>query len=153
MERTADLTRQIEQIRLPDREVFQVSGDGWWILCTECKSKCSDIYAVHIHLGGKKHISWMRWKYGHGYTPYSSDEPDPSPDNAWPDAPRPPPAARARVERFDRRGTEPFEPFEPFEFFQNRNFPDFFLRKFKNFRKISTFSKLSAKFRQNFIKI
>ena len=24
-----------------------------------------------------------------------------------------------RVERFDRRGTEPFEPFEPFEFFQN----------------------------------
>ena len=30
-----------------------------------------------------------------------------------------------RVERFDRRGTEPFEPFElfePFEFFQNRNF-------------------------------
>ena len=27
------------------------------------------------------------------------------------------------VERFDRRGTEPFEPFEPFEFFQNRNFP------------------------------
>ena len=25
-----------------------------------------------------------------------------------------------RVERFDRRGTEPFE---PFEFFQNRNFP------------------------------
>ena len=29
----------------------------------------------------------------------------------------------ARVERFDRRGTEPFEPFEPFEFFQNRNFP------------------------------
>ena len=34
--------------------------------------------------------------------------------------------ARGRVERFDRRGTEPFEPFElfePFEFFQNRNFP------------------------------
>ena len=28
-----------------------------------------------------------------------------------------------------------------------------FLRKFKNFRKISTFSKLSAKFRHNFIKI
>ena len=27
-----------------------------------------------------------------------------------------------RVERFDRRGTEPFEPFEPFEFFPNRNF-------------------------------
>ena len=27
-----------------------------------------------------------------------------------------------RVERFDRRGTEPFEPFEPFDFFQNRNF-------------------------------
>ena len=27
-----------------------------------------------------------------------------------------------RVERFDRRGTEPFEPFEPFEFFQNRIF-------------------------------
>ena len=38
----------------------------------------------------------------------------------------------ARVERFDRRGTEPFEPFDPFEFFQNRNFPEFFLRKFKN---------------------
>ena len=31
--------------------------------------------------------------------------------------------ARGRVERFDRRGTEPFEPFEPFEFFQNRNGP------------------------------
>ena len=29
-----------------------------------------------------------------------------------------PPAATTRVERFDRRGTEPFE---PFEFFQNRN--------------------------------
>ena len=28
-----------------------------------------------------------------------------------------------RVERFDRRGTEPFEPFDPFEFLQNRNFP------------------------------
>ena len=26
-------------------------------------------------------------------------------------------AVRDRVERFDRRGTEPFEPFEPFEFF------------------------------------
>ena len=38
-----------------------------------------------------------------------------------------PPAATTRVERFDRRGTEPFEPFEPFEFFQNRNFPEFFL--------------------------
>ena len=31
-------------------------------------------------------------------------------------------AVTIRVERFDRRGTEPFEPFEPFEFFQNRNF-------------------------------
>ena len=34
--------------------------------------------------------------------------------------------AQIRVERFDRRGTEPFEPFEllePFEFFQIRNFP------------------------------
>ena len=31
-------------------------------------------------------------------------------------------AARGRVERFGRRGTEPFEPFEPFEFIQNRNF-------------------------------
>ena len=31
-------------------------------------------------------------------------------------------AVAIRVERFDRRGTEPFEPFEPFEFFQNRNF-------------------------------
>ena len=29
----------------------------------------------------------------------------------------------ARVERFDRQGTEPFEPFEPFENFQNRKFP------------------------------
>ena len=36
---------------------------------------------------------------------------------------------QSRVERFDRRGTEPFEPFEPSEFFQNRNFPEFFLRK------------------------
>ena len=33
-----------------------------------------------------------------------------------------------RVERFDRRGTEPFEPFEPFEFFQNSGI---FPRKFK----------------------
>ena len=34
-------------------------------------------------------------------------------------------AVRRRVERFGRRGTEPFERFErfePFEFFQNRNF-------------------------------
>ena len=31
-------------------------------------------------------------------------------------------AVLRRVERFDRRGTEPFELFEPFEFFQNRNF-------------------------------
>ena len=58
----------------------------------------------------------------------------------------------SRVERFDRRGTEPFgpftpfEPFEPFEFLQNSGI---FPRKFKNFQKISTFSKLSAKFRQN----
>ena len=36
--------------------------------------------------------------------------------------PTPAYAAPAWVERFDRRGTEPFEPFEPFEFFQNRNF-------------------------------
>ena len=36
---------------------------------------------------------------------------------------RRPCSVRGRVERFDRRGTEPFEPFEPFEFFQNRNFP------------------------------
>ena len=48
-------------------------------------------------------------------------------------------AAAAWVERFDRRGTEPFEPFEPFEFFQNRNFLEFFLRKFKNFRKFQHF--------------
>ena len=37
-----------------------------------------------------------------------------------------PPPVPIRVERFDRRRTEPFEPFEPFEpleFFQNRNFP------------------------------
>ena len=33
-----------------------------------------------------------------------------------------------RVERFDRRGTEPFE---PFEFFQNRNFPEFSLENSK----------------------
>ena len=41
----------------------------------------------------------------------------------------------AWVERFDRRGTEPFEPiepFEPFEFFQNSGFLP---RNFKNFRK------------------
>ena len=58
----------------------------------------------------------------------------------------------ARVERFGWRGTEPFEQFEPFEFFQNSGILNF---KFKNFRKfkISTFSKLSAKFRQNFINI
>ena len=37
--------------------------------------------------------------------------------------PTPAYAAPAWVERFDRRGTEPFDPFEPFEFFQNRNFP------------------------------
>ena len=36
--------------------------------------------------------------------------------------------ARAWVERFDRRMTEPFKPFEPFEFFQNRKFPELFLR-------------------------
>ena len=29
-----------------------------------------------------------------------------------------PGAVRLRVERFGRRGNEPFEPFEPFEFFQ-----------------------------------
>ena len=46
-----------------------------------------------------------------------------------------PGTATTRVERFDRRGTEPFEPFEPYEFFQNRNFPEFFLRKFKKIRK------------------
>ena len=57
------------------------------------------------------------------------------------------PAATARVERFDRRGTEPFEPFEPFEFFQNSGI---FTRKFKKFGK-KTSSKISAKFRQNFI--
>ena len=41
-----------------------------------------------------------------------------------------------RVERFGRRGTEPFE---PFEFFQNRNFPECFLTKSKNFRKFQHF--------------
>ena len=45
------------------------------------------------------------------------------------------PRGASWVERFGRRGTEPFEPFEPFEFFQNRNFPEIFLRKFKNSRK------------------
>ena len=46
------------------------------------------------------------------------------------------PAAAGCVERFDRRGTEPFEPFEPFEqfeFFQNRNFP----WKIQKFQKIN----------------
>ena len=41
------------------------------------------------------------------------------------------PRVPTRVERFDRRGIEPFEPFEPFEFFQNRNFPEFFLENSK----------------------
>ena len=63
-EEIADLTSQIEQIRFPDREVFKVSDDGWWIMCTECESKCSNIYFVRGHLEGKKHISRMRWKYG-----------------------------------------------------------------------------------------
>ena len=40
-------------------------------------------------------------------------------------------SGRTRVERFDRRGIEPFEPFEPFEFFQNRNFPEFPLENSK----------------------
>ena len=61
-----------------------------------------------------------------------------------------------RVERFDRRGTEPFE---PFEFFQNRNFPEFFLRKFKKFRKFQHFlnyrrnsDKISSKSEQKSMK-
>ena len=48
-------------------------------------------------------------------------------------------AVRARVERFGRRGTEPFEPFEPFELFQNRNFPEFFLKKFEKIRNFNIF--------------
>ena len=50
-----------------------------------------------------------------------------------------------RVERFGRRGTEPFE---SFEFFQNRNFPEFFLRKFKKFRKFRKFQ-LFLNYRRN----
>ena len=42
---------------------------------------------------------------------------------------RPELAVRPRVERFDRRWTEPFEPFEPFEFFQNKNLPEFLRAK------------------------
>ena len=64
-----------------------------------------------------------------------------------------------RVERFDRRGTEPFEPFEPFEFFQNSNFPGFFPRKFKNSRKFQHFlnyrrnsDKISSKSEQKSVK-
>ena len=41
-------------------------------------------------------------------------------------------AVAAWVERFDRRGIEPFEPFEPCEFFQNS---EIFPRKLKKFRK------------------
>ena len=69
------------------------------------------------------------------------------------------PAATARVERFDRRGTEPFElfePFEPFEFFQNSGI---FPRKFKNFRKFQHFlnyrrnsDKISSKSEQKSVK-
>ena len=63
------------------------------------------------------------------------------------------PRHAAWVERFDRRGTEPFE---PFEFFQNRNFPNFslekqILRKFKNFRKCqhcSDFDEILSEFRR-----
>ena len=67
--------------------------------------------------------------------------------------------ASARVERFDRRGTEPFEPFEPFEFFQNRNFPELLFRKFRNFKKIQHFlnyrrnsDKISSKSEQKSVK-
>ena len=40
-----------------------------------------------------------------------------------------------RVERFDRRGTEPFEPLEPFEPGELCQNSGTFPRKFKNFRK------------------
>ena len=60
---------------------------------------------------------------------------------------------QTRVERFRRRGTEPFEPFEPFEFFQNSGIFARKIKKIQKFQKFSTFSKLSAKFRQNLIKI
>ena len=64
--------------------------------------------------------------------------------------------AETWVERFDRRGTEPFEPFEPFEFFQNSGtFP----RKFKNFRNFQHFlnyrrnsDKISSKSEQKSVK-
>ena len=72
--------------------------------------------------------------------------------------------ASARVERFDRRGTEPFEPFEPFELFQNRNYMELWwiviiARKFKNFRKCQHFlsyrrhsDKISSKSEQKSVK-
>ena len=69
------------------------------------------------------------------------------------------PAASRWVERFDRRGIEPFEPFEPFEpceFFQNS---EIFPRKFKNFRKFQHFlnyrrnsDKISSKSEQKSMK-
>ena len=65
-------------------------------------------------------------------------------------------SAGTRVERFDRRGTGPNEPFRS-EFGQNSfKIQEFSLEKSKKiqiFRKISTFSKISAEFRQNFINI
>ena len=64
-------------------------------------------------------------------------------------------AARALVERFDRRGIEPFELFTS-EFGQNYfKIQEFSLEnsKFSENFLSSTFSKISAKFRQNFIKI
>ena len=59
------------------------------------------------------------------------------------------------VERFDRRGTEPFELFT-LEFGHNSfKIQEFSLEnsKISENLKISTFPKISAKFRQNFIKI
>ena len=61
---------------------------------------------------------------------------------------------RALVERFDRRGIEPFELFTS-EFGQNSVKIQYIPRKFKNFRdfEFSTFSNIFAKFLQNFIKL
>ena len=74
---------------------------------------------------------------------------------------RPELAVRPRVERFDRRWTEPFEPFEPFEFFQNKNLPEFlraklqwtgiFPSKIQKFQKMSTLNFLN--YRRNSNKI
>ena len=72
-------------------------------------AQASSMYATNMlnllsHVGGKEGAAafWDNWK-----TAFAKGEDG---DIIW-------------VERFDRRGTEPFKPFEPFEFFKNRNFP------------------------------